>query len=273
MKYDLKGTSFIYSCRIDTKQRADNFKAIYNFYKKHCTNYFNFFIEDSGTIELPNLVKFDTFDTYIFKKNSDMYRRCEAFNKGLLLSTSSEIVGFCDIDVIIDPENILKTIEHLSENKNSGLMYPYNGLFLCINESIKKNFSDTLDYDTLNTHFPLNTSINYFDGNVLVGHNNSVGGCVFGRRDNILKCKGYNSNFIGWGYEDNELPNRVHKLGYDVTRLNESKACLWHLPHDGPNSSPKAENPYYENNRKLSNFMDTAKKDDIIEYIKTWNLV
>jgi len=273
MKIDLKGTSFIYSCRIDTKERAENFKIIYNFYKENCINFFNVFIEDSTTIQLPNLINFDKFDTYIFKKNEEMYRRCEAFNTGLLLSTHSEIIGFCDIDVIISPDNILKTINYLNEHKECGLMYPYNGLFLCTSESIKKEFAKTLKYLTLEKYFPSNTSINFFNGDILVGHNNSVGGCVFGRRDNIIKCKGYNSNFIGWGYEDNEFPNRVHKLGYDVTRINEKNAALWHLPHDGLNSSPKAENPYYENNRQLSNFIDKAKKEDIIDYLKTWNLI
>ncbi len=96
MKTDLKNTTFIYSVRIDTPARAKNLEITYSFYKKHCTNYKNIFIEDSDVQNVPKIISLDKDDTYIFKFNKGMYRRCEAFNQGTLLANSSEIVCFCD---------------------------------------------------------------------------------------------------------------------------------------------------------------------------------
>ena len=82
------------------------------------------------------------------------------------------------------------------------------------------------DYDVLGNAFP--KQLDEYDGyagdnleayyqhvnktynGVLVGHTNSRGGCVMARRDNIIRCNGYNPLFTGWGYEDDEMPVRAN---------------------------------------------------------------
>jgi predicted glycosyltransferase involved in capsule biosynthesis len=268
---DLQNSAFIFHVRVDTVERKKNISTIINFYRKNCTNFNFIFVEDDSNEKLPSIIFFEKNDIYMFEKNVNMWNKCKSFNTGIKKS-QSDILIFHDLDVILNPSQLLTTINILKENKNYGLMYPYNGLFLCVNKQIKNTFSRTLDYKDLEKYFPLNLSVNFSDDNVLVGHNNSVGGCVLGRRDNILKCNGYNPNFIGWGYEDNEFPKRIHILGYPVTRLNEPKAPLWHLPHDGEGSSPKADNPFYEQNRQLCSYVENSKKDVLEQYIKKWKL-
>jgi len=272
MKVDLKGTTFLFHVRLDTEEREKNVSIITNFYRKNCTNFNFIFVEDDSIQKLPDVIEFTEDDTYVFSRNSGIWNKCKSFNKGIILA-KSDILIFHDLDAILQPSQLLTTIDTLLKNPEYGLMYPYNGLFLCVKKEIKEEFSKSLDYATLDNFFPKNLSVNYSDGNVLVGHNNSVGGCVVGRRDNIIKCHGYNPHFIGWGYEDNEFPRRIHALGYSVNRLNEPRSPLWHLPHDGIGSSPKAENPNYEENRQICTFVESSSKEKLQEYIKTWSLV
>ena len=95
---------------------------------------------------------------------------------------------------------------------------------------------------------------------------------MLGRQDNLIKCNGYNPNFIGWGYEDDEMPLRVHKLGYDVTRLNGSNQPCWHLHHFDGKGSPKETQPNYEHNRQVAGIVDNADKEQLEQYITTWDM-
>jgi predicted glycosyltransferase involved in capsule biosynthesis len=273
MNYDLQGLTFLFHVRLDTVGRAQNVQIITDYYKKHATNYRCIFIEDDTSQKLPEILEFTETDTYVYSKNADAWNKCAAFNKGIVLA-KSEILAFHDLDAILPLEQIVESINQLKAAPDAGLVYPYNGLFLCVSESIKANFAQSLNIKDIVSYWPSNLTINYNDGNILVGAHNSVGGCVLGRRDNIIKANGYNPNFKGWGYEDNEFPKRVHIMGYTVSRLTDPKAALWHLPHDGAGASPKVENPYHEQNRQICSFVEKADKEKVREYTKTsWSII
>lgn len=273
MMYDLQGLTFLYHVRLDTQERAQNVKIITNYYNTYATNYKNIFIEDDSKQKLPDVIEFTERDTYVYSKNTDAWNKCMSFNKGILLA-KSEILAFHDLDAVIPMQQILSSINQLKADSNAGLVYPYNGLFLCVSPTIKAKFAQTLDINDIVKYWPDNLSINYDDGNILVGAHNSVGGCVLGRRDNVIKANGYNPNFRGWGYEDNEFPKRVHIMGFSVSRLTDPKAALWHLPHDGAGASPKVANPYHEENRQICSFVETAPKDKVREYtLSNWKLI
>jgi hypothetical protein len=87
-----------------------------------------------------------------------------------------------------------------------------------------------------------------------------------------MKCNGYNPNFKGWGYEDDEMPARVHILGYDVTRLGGQDRPCWHLPHEDGTGSPKETQPHHEDNRLLCNKIENSSKEELQEYIKQWTI-
>ena len=270
---DLKGLTILFHVRIDTVERGRNVKIITDYYRKNFCNFKCIFIEDDNIRQLPDIIEFTEDDTYVFSKNTDQWNKCAAFNKGIVLA-KSEILAFHDLDAIIPPNQLLSAIDDLLENRDAGLVYPYNGLFLCVDKAIKDEFAQTLDYTDLTKHWPDKLTVNYSDGRVLVGSNTSVGGCVLGRRDNIIKANGYNPTFKGWGYEDNEFPRRVHIMGFTVSKLTNSTAALWHLPHYGPGASPKVENPYHERNRQICSFIETASKEKVREYTKTtWSII
>jgi predicted glycosyltransferase involved in capsule biosynthesis len=270
MAIDLEGITFIYHVRIDTKERAKNIEIIYNFYKKNCKNFFNIFIEDDNTQQLYNLISFDKNDKYIFKENKDIWNKCKSFNEGIKLSNSNILV-FHDLDIIQDPNFLLKAKHILEADTNGGLLYPYNGLFFYVSKQLKENIAKSLDYNDFLKLFPSSKTIGYTKEGITVGHYNSVGGCTVGRKDNIVKAGGYNPNFIGWGYEDNEFPRRLHTLGYNVSRITDKNAALWHLPHDGPGATLKETNPYHEQNRQMSDYVNSASRIELAEYIKKWS--
>lgn len=273
MMHDLDGLTILFHVRIDTEERARNLKIITDYYRNNFTNYKNIFIEDDRLMNVPDIIELTESDTYVFAKSTDQWQKCASFNKGIVLA-KSDIIAFHDLDAIIPPEQLLEAISQLTNDKGAGLVYPYNGLFLCVNKQIKDYFATTLDVKDITRYFPKNLQVNSNDGNVLVGSRSSVGGCVLGRRDNIIKANGYNPCFKGWGYEDNEFPRRVHVLGYSVSKLNSPTAALWHLPHDGPGASPKVDNPYHEQNRQICAFIETSDKDTVREYTqKTWKII
>lgn len=272
MKQDLQGLTFLFHVRLDTNERALNVKIVREYYRKTCTNFQCIFIEDDKDQKLPDIISFEETDTYVFTKNNDEWNKCSSFNKGIVLA-KSEILAFHDLDAILPIDQIIDSINLLKEDKNAGLVYPYNGLFLCVSKEIKHNFAKTLNIDDITKYWPASLSVNSDDGNILVGARNSVGGCVLGRRDNVIKANGYNPNFKGWGYEDNEFPKRVHIMGYTVSRLTNPRAALWHLPHNGEGESKKVENPYHEQNRSICSFVETATKDRVKEYTASWNIV
>ena len=110
-----------------------------------------------------------------------------------------------------------------------------------------------------------------------MGHVASKGGCVMGRRDNLIKCNGYNPNFLGWGYEDDEAPFRVSKMGYNVGRIEGAGKVIFHLHHFDGTGSKKEEQPHYKENEKILNYVQDLSKEpnslkNLTHYSLSWKL-
>lgn len=257
------------------------------FYRKHCENYTHIVVEDDTTPKVPTHVDLTEDDVYVFTRSSTEWKKCEGYNKGIKLSKTNNIV-LNDVDVIIHPKQILETATALNGDPNAGLIYPYNGLFLCATEQMKREFIDTLDYDVLDKEFPLevadfngtvdsdmsnyNEHVNKTYNDILIGHIYSKGGCVMGRRDNLIRCNGYNPLFLGWGYEDDEMPSRVNILGFNVGRIHGKRIPCWHLPHFDGTGSAKETQQFYEHNRQIVAYVENSDKPTLQEYIKQWRL-
>jgi cellulose synthase/poly-beta-1,6-N-acetylglucosamine synthase-like glycosyltransferase len=147
MKIDLQGLTFLFHVRLDTEERARNIQIINAYYKKTCTNYKNIFIEDDKEQKLPGIINFTEDDIYVYQKNTDEWNKCAAFNKGIVLS-KSEILAFHDLDAVLPIQQVIDAITQLKADPNAGLVYPYNGLFLCVSKDIKNSFAE----DQLNTY-------------------------------------------------------------------------------------------------------------------------
>jgi len=270
--FDLSGITFCFHIRIDTAERLRNIKIITNYYRKHCKNFQFIFFEDTRTqpVLLQN-IELQNNDKYIHMRNTGEWIKARGFNTGAKLSDNNILI-FHDTDIILHPDQILQGKQRLLETTNTGLVYPYDGLFIYTKMPVKNEFEKTLNYDDLIKHLPATRQVYYQNENVWIVHNHSVGGCVMSRKDIFYKFKGYNPNFRGWGYEDDEIASRVHRLGYDVERINDRP--MWHFTHDGEGASLKDKNPHYEENRQLCSWVESHKKGDpaLQDYIKNWEI-
>jgi len=89
-------------------------------------------------------------------------------------------------------------------------------------------------------------------------------------KDAFVKCNGYNPNFKGWGYEDDEILSRFQKMKWDILRVFDKDAIAWHLPHE---NTIRDKHVYYDNNRKHSDFVcGDTKWADLEKYIWSWDI-
>jgi predicted glycosyltransferase involved in capsule biosynthesis len=268
MVYDLKGITFCFHVRIDTEERLRNIQIITNYYRKHCSNFQFIFFEDAQKPTLLNHINLTDNDKYIFVCNNSEWIKARGFNTGARLSDNNILV-FHDIDVILHPEQLLEGKTYLNDSPKTGLLYPNDGLFIFAKQELKDKFATSLDYDILYENLPPIRQVLYETKFIKVVDTQTVGGGVMARKDNFLLFKGYNPFFKGWGYEDDEIAHRVHKLGYDVVRLNNKP--IWHLPHTGINASKRETNEFHEQNKSICSWVGKQTKESLEEYINTWN--
>ena len=283
MKYNLKEITFLTFVRLDNEERIKNLRAMHDFYRKHCESYTHIIVEEDKAPKVLDHLHLHKDDVYIFTESQIEWNKCEGYNKGIKLAKTQYIV-LNDVDVIIHPAQLIEAANKL-KLPTAGLIYPFNGLFLCVTDEVKGTFCNSLEYSHLSEHFPpsvisydgINPGAGYIhanktEGEVLIGHVNSTGGCVVGRRDSLIKCSGYNPNFVGWGYEDDEIPWRMNKLGYSCGRISGERKPAWHLPHFDGTGSQKETQPNYSTNEKLYREVQNMDKDKLIQYIKTWRM-
>jgi GT2 family glycosyltransferase len=288
--YNFKDISIIVHCRIDNEERGKNATLIYNFYKDVTVNSHFIFVEDDVDDKLTKYVTLDNTDKHIITENSGNWHKTGCYNLGAKAS-SRKFLYFLDLDVIVHPKHICQAI-----STDSDLVIGYNGQALYLTYDAKRYFQEDPTYEKLESFIPrqwrfkgalLNHNIKAVqDYNTsetgdplnryqycMAPNNKAVGGCVVTNRDTFFKYKGFNPNFIGWGYEDNELPTRVHKLGYNVTRINSPEALLFHLPHDPIGGDPnKSAHKDSNSNHAEMDKIDHFSKEDLVEYIKAWNV-
>ena len=283
MKYDLKEITFLTFVRLDNDERIANLKAMYSYYKNTCTNYSHIIIEDDRESKVPSVLDLDEDDVYIFQRSDVEWRKCDGFNKGIKVAKTN-ILNLIDTDCIVHPDQLLDGAKTLTNDPECALIYPYNGLFLCAEKETKELFCKGLDYSILDDRFPeqfndyicsrkhdMSTLQQYLNGvynGILVGHVDSKGGCVMARRDNLIRCNGYNPNFIGWGYEDDEMPLRASKLGFGVGRLEGKRKVCWHLHHFDGTGSKKEEQPNYVHNRNV--FQEIYENGDDVAFLQNY---
>jgi len=267
-KQDFKDISIIVPIRIDTKERGENLNIIWNFYKENCENVDFIFVENDCKIKSNLYIPINNIHYFI--ENTNVFNKCKTFNTGGKLS-KRKYVCFLDVDIIINPQQIINAKNKIIENKMD-LMIPYNGIAFYLTKESKDKFMIYKNYDYLVSIFPEKFHTNYQNKNLLIANNQSVGGCIIMSNDFFYKINGFNPNILIWGYDDNEIISRSQKLDYKVGRINGRHDVLWHLPHEDKNSKPKEQHPFYEQNHQIVSMVESSTKEQLQEYIKTWEI-
>lgn len=262
----MKDLTFILTYSHDTSERIKNYNLILNYYKNlYPDSTFN--VVEQGinkTLEPTDNVN------YFFIKSEKTFNKCIAYNLGLS-KTTTDIACFLDVDCIVSKESLDKAVE---KSKNTSDIYiGYNGTCIYFEYIIKNSIKTTDLYNELIKHVDVsNLYTNFSNEKYLVGNTRAVGGCLVGQTKIFKDINGFNPNIIGWGYEDNEVVLRAHKLGYHPHYIITSKPILLHLPHYESKTDRSLHNNY-QNNEKTYRLVQSLSKEELLEYIKTWKLI
>lgn len=276
----MNNTTFCIFFREDNAKRVDNLFAIVDYYKR-CNDKSNFivyyeYVDDINARIVDHLTKNIKCKVILSNGKAEGWNKCVGYNQCAVLA-HTPVLCFNDVDVIVDPEQVVRVENYLLENAKSGLIYPFDGRFLCVDNTLKNEFIDAFtknNYKNALEHLrqfePASQQINAKTQHVFVGHNNSPGGIVMVRKDNFIKMGGYNPNFLGWGYEDSEILSRAKILGFKCGR-DLSGPC-WHMDHTDSSSSKKETQAFHERNRLECAKVESMTQQQLEQYIKTWQL-
>ena len=203
---------------------------------------------------------------YIFNSNKSFFQKGLLYNKAAKVSKGDFIIAI-DVDVIIKAEQIMKSVQKLNEKTEKAIILPYNGTSLYTTDLFKEEFTNNTDDSFLEKRFPQKLIMQYRNQYLRIPNIHSSGGCVIFKRKDYFDGGGFNPNFKGWGYEDDEVLYRYQKLGYTITRLNGPKDVLWHLNHNG---TIREQNPNLMNNRQIILNEKEMDNDTFMKYIGGW---
>lgn len=276
----MNNTTICIFFRKDNDKRVENLFAIVDFYKNFSPAakiivYYEH-LNDVDNNVLNHLINKHNCKVILSTGSKNGWNKSVGYNECALLAQTS-VLCFNDVDVIVDVSQIQDTEDYLQSNSQAGLIYPYDGRFLCADGQLKEQFIQTLSTASykdallqLKKFEPSTNQINARTQHVFVGHNNSPGGIVMARKDNFLKMGGYNPNFLGWGYEDSEILSRSKILSFKCGRIM-SGPC-WHLDHTDDDSSKKETQAFHEHNRLECAKVESMSQQQLEQYIKTWQL-
>jgi len=241
--------SFLIPVRIDSQDRANNFKRSLQYLVNHALHNI-FIIEDSVEAVLPNLIREinlngSKIDYSFLYNNEKLFHKTKLLNI-LLKKTTTPVVVNYDVDIILNPESY-KFCYDLVINGHD-LVYPFGkGEYLL---NVKNH-----------------TNINYCNWSEIKNYDIELkicrhGLCQFLNRDQYIKCGGMNESFISYGPEDWELGYRFQKLNRKISWIN---SYIVHFDHfRGMNSSQN--HPRVIENYELFEKIKCMSLDDLKQY-------
>jgi predicted glycosyltransferase involved in capsule biosynthesis len=266
--------TFVTHLRYDNDDRLKNLETIINYYSANLSDIEFIFVEDDKE---HNKI-FDTFPfikgitSFYFIKNDNVYHRTHALNFGIKMA-KADIVVSLDADCIVPIDSIKMCEKAIIDG--AAIAWPFNGCFIDVNSDIHNTFINTnYNYNTLLSGLdkqytlPLLTRYNgYYVRCTNMNGSGHVGGAVMFNKNSFIAIGGYNENFIGWGYEDNDVVTRLNKLNFKNFRDLKDESICFHLFHK---EAIRAENPFYQHNINEIRKIDGMSKEEIQKYISSW---
>lgn len=216
--------TIVFPVRIDSEERLVNLHTAL----RHLTGLGCRIIvlEADGTPALKAEAWPENVEYTFVKDTSAVFHRTRYINE-LLHMADTDIVAVWDTDVLVDYTQIYEAVYNILEGCT--IAYPYNGLFIMLNEQMSVNMRTNPDLEYLR-HLRLSPFL----------RRKQCGGAYLVHRLRYLQCGGENERFTGWGPEDAERFRRVRILGHKVAWTKDGQ--LYHLHHPrGANSDYQSE--------------------------------
>ena len=170
----------------------------------------------------------------------------------------------CDADLFIHPQAIFDGFERLKSNPNNGFVFPYNGVSFTIKSPLREELMESYNFGKL--PFVKLEQADHFNFPSLTLKNSHSVGLIHHFRTSVFKeLGGYNEEFVGWGYEDNEVTARFKILGHPRDLLENYNA--FHLYHP----RKRGDKTQIINNYLKWQFVESLSPTLLKEYIKTWS--
>ena len=221
--------------------------------------------EQRDTLKPLPIFKHEKIFHHRLTNDTEYWNKMTAYNFGLKYSTY-DIIFYNDVDTIFNPKDI-KEAYNLIKNENK-ILIPSGTHFIDVKVPLIEKFKETLDYNTFLSDFK---NFHVYE-NELFRRNNTggPGGGLAGKKETFISMNGFNPNFKGWGYEDDETRERFSKLGHPVEFLIDGDP-IFHMEHEGAKRGT-AMCKYMETNKQVLDEMRSMSYEQVKEYSFSWKL-
>ncbi|MFL7904470.1 tetratricopeptide repeat protein [Azospirillum argentinense] len=235
-RLDLRDVTVLVPFRADSEDRKRNLRWIVSFLLKHADTAVLIGEDKAGPSDVADALGPELAarcrHLHLTGNDTPFTHKAHLLNR-MVEAAETPIVALHDTDVVVDP--VQYALARDAVRRGAAMAFPYNGLFFWILGREVHRFGHTLSAAPLNAvcpRFPLM-------------HRDSPGGGAFFDRAALLAAGGYNERFVSWGYEDDEIVERLRRLGLRVERV---PGPLYHLEHARPENSTD-RNPFIDANK------------------------
>lgn len=260
-KINLKNVTFNVPVTYDHSDRKENL-GLSIFFLQHYFNT-NIIIMEKNTDNFKYTESFATYIKYDDKTNN--FHRTKMLNEMAKISNTDYIVNW-DCDIILPPMQILNSLYILKYNVD--MVYPYDGRFARLPREWLNPLRNSKDIGIIRNTIFKGMEKECIGIDTFYASKISTGGCVFWNKKSFLSIKGENENMISYAPEDTERFFRAKKLGLKIERV---KGCLYHIQHYTGSNSREYGHSFFKNNLDEFNKINKMSKEELINYIKTWN--
>ena len=253
---NLENTTFIIPIRIEHSDRYRNAKSVLGFLNANVlTNVFIFETSANGESALDFLSEFKNLKIKTWNIiDEDAFHRTKYLNI-MLDSVDTSVVVNYDIDVILDPKNMLECQNMIMNGTD--VIFPYElgmGQF---------QVDGGFDHDEFRSNGHAMDIINSTSQKLL--NLSECGHCIFFNTALYRGFGGENENFISYGPEDKERMERFKRITSNlIWRPGER---VYHFEHHRGSDS-WITNPYFQKNWDVFNNMTALSDDALFEYYK-----
>ncbi|WP_406532119.1 glycosyltransferase [Methanobrevibacter sp.] len=175
----------------------------------------NIMISEEDTCSRAQWIKdefYDKFETFnlVFTEGNQLFSRSSAINCGVKASKTPYIF-ISDADVVLPKRVYDKSLSLISNYYD--FVFPFDRKIMDITN--KKEFMKDYNFDLIDNEIQYRVTAD--------------GGFLACKKESFLDSGAYNTNYKGWGGEDNEFILRLNKSDFKLVRLNN---ILYHFYHD-----------------------------------------
>ena len=262
--YDLSDATFIMPLRIESQDRLRNVVLSLTYLLSNFKT--NVIIEEVDTeskfqrhaaSQIESLGVDMSSITLLYEENDDpIFHRTRILNDMLMESDTSVVVNY-DCDVVFPVSSYLSAYKMIRE-EGYDLVYPYGQGHWQMKVPVNQKLIDKFVMGV----FQEDAFANHPDNEVSTS---DYGWAQFFNRKSYIDGGLENENFISYGYEDNERPERFKKMGYKVGRVD---GTIYHMEHARTMNS-WFTNPHIQNNKDLYEKLSGMNDEELMDYYNT----